>query len=244
MTLRPAQYRAQLPVAGFLVLALLLGFQSIARADSYDVPNWQPRTNGEYALLQSPGSPGTNLDLFDLQTGETSTAVSIERQNGTAEINGPWVAWSENDNRVNQFRCSSNIVAQNIESGETITIAERLIAPTGPRISGNLVGWVALVGPCPSEDGNIPVPDESSVTVVDLETLETVAILGPFPGQVTSLAIDGDDIIWLHRPCSGVAFRVISCTPGSAQMNLPLRLAARWRRRMTFPARPPSTSMA
>ncbi len=186
-------------VAVLVSLWTLLASQGIAIADDRFVPDWQPRTNGVYAVRQVATDTGPDLDLLNLMTGESSGFATSEAQEGPADIDGEWVVWVENSFPYSRLDCTNRLLAKRIDSSDTFTMAENLLGPTAPRISGNLVVWGSLEGDCPTDSSPASVSGESSLTTFDLDEKLIVATLGPFRGHVVSVAIDGSNIIWSQR---------------------------------------------
>ena len=200
-------------LAALIGLSMMLVAGSLVLADDGFVPDWQPRTNGVYAVRQVITGTGPDLDLFDLRTGESSTIAATEAHEGPADIDGDWVVWIENSFPWSPVDCTNRIMAKGIGSNDTITLAEDLLGPTAPRVSGNLVVWGSLLGSCPTESEPATFLNLSSLTIYDLNEMAIVERTGSFPGNIISVAIDGANIIWtqrsdLQRLASGDIFHV------------------------------------
>ncbi len=179
-----------------ILLLALAAAPAAVLADEDSRPDWQPRTNGQYAVRQSLTNT-TDVELVDLGIGDTRPVGATAAWEGAADIAKDWVVWRE-DQSLERYTCDSRILATDLESRTPIVVAEGLRSPTAPRLSGDLVVWGSYTGRCASDGVPWDLGDYV-LTVFDLNQMERVATLGPYSGFVSNPAIDGNGLLWTQH---------------------------------------------
>jgi len=133
--------------------------------------------------------------LYNIETGEQKTISSGDGGHTSPDIDAGNVVWEDGRHVTDRlYRAGGNVPENNtdiylyrIETGETLPIATEKYKEGQPRISGNLVTWVAFNG---SYKGNI--------FVYDMDTGKTLQVTDLDVDQNTPV-INGKFVAWMDE---------------------------------------------